>query len=115
MPLNPFQLSRLARAEIVVQDYPAAFTGKDPALLGVLAAIPDDEADDEGEGGRGEVGYYLVPRPGLSLPETERLTAYALTRCARYAQHGPEPDGWHPRADGGHEVWVRSVELAPMD
>lgn len=54
---------------------------------------------------------YALIRPG-SPPEVRALTAeWAERVLSRFADHGPEPDGWQPRPDGGYQLSTRVVSF----
>lgn len=68
--------------------------------------------EEHGDGtGRCGMGY----RPGLPDDQLLLLGEWALQRVGRFLEHGPEPDGWQQRSDGGWQVWARLVDLPTLD
>lgn len=69
---------------------------------------------EQGPGGAicgGRLGY----RPDLQMNEVRTLGEWATSRVARFLEHGPEPDGWKRRGDGGWQLWAQLMELPPLD
>lgn len=54
-------------------------------------------------------------RPGMGQEARDVFAEWALQRFARFLEHGPEPDGWQNRSDGGWQLWCRSVVLPSLD
>ncbi|MFD3640697.1 hypothetical protein [Streptomyces griseus] len=61
----------------------------------------------------GTSGTFLI-RPGLDDENRTRFAEWITQRVGRYFEHGPEPDGWQKRSDGGWQLWVRLVEMPPI-
>jgi hypothetical protein len=62
------------------------------------------------EGGDSLVSYQAVVRPGTDLGVRLTFAEWAAERFARFAEHGPEPDGWLCR-DGAAQLLARMVNL----
>lgn len=79
----------------------------DDAVHGCL--VMQREPDGTITGGR--LGY----RPGLLVDDLRMLGEWATVRVGRFLEHGPEPDGWQRRSDGGWQIWARAYQLPPID
>jgi hypothetical protein len=62
-----------------------------------------------------EFDVTLRVRSGSSRDARREFADWAVSRIRRFAEHGPEPDGWQLRSDGGWQLWVRSVYLGDLD
>jgi len=65
----------------------------DPEVYGCILAEPAD----------GGNRFKIAVRPELSGWQRETFAEWAASRFARFAEHGPEPDGWQEQSAGG--VW----------
>lgn len=54
-------------------------------------------------------------RPGLVGPARETFAHWAESRLQRFAEHGPEPDGWQKRSDGDWQLWGRLRQMPNLD
>ena len=81
----------------------------DHEVLGCILAAP-------AEGGN---KFRAVLRPGLSGETRETFAEWAASRFARFAERGPEPDGWQEQqelSDGGvWQLWGRLTEMPSLD
>lgn len=57
----------------------------------------------------------LVVRPGLEGELRVTFAEWAQQKILRFAEHGPEPDGWQRRSDGDWQLWARLVQLPSLD
>ncbi|MEU6703873.1 hypothetical protein [Streptomyces wuyuanensis] len=57
----------------------------------------------------------LIIRPGLDRDLRASFAEWAVQRIGRFAEHGPEPDGWQRRTDGAWQLWARGVDLPAID
>ena len=84
-------------------------TAVDPEVGGCILAAP-------AEGGN---RFKAVVRPDLDPAFREMFAAWAAERFARFAEHGPEPDGWQEQrelSDGGTwQLWGRLTEMPSLD
>ena len=75
-----------------------------PEHLGcVLVAVND----------QGELLAEVHVQAGMSQDWRDFAAEGALERIDRFAEHGPEPDGWQLRSDGAWQLWLRPVQLDP--
>jgi hypothetical protein len=63
----------------------------------------------------GRVEACAVVRPGISEQDLARFTEWLDSRVDRFAEHGPEPDGWEERSDGRWLLWLRNMALPAFD
>ncbi len=54
-------------------------------------------------------------RPGLAGETREQFAEWAKSRFLRFAEHGPEPDGWQKRSDGDWQLWARLQQMPSLD
>jgi hypothetical protein len=54
-------------------------------------------------------------RPGLVRDARETFAQWAESRLQRFAEHGPEPDGWQKRSDGDWQLWGRLQQMPRLD
>lgn len=59
----------------------------------------------------GEVLRIVAIRPGLTGEKREQFIEWAESRLLRFDEHGPEPDGWRYRTDGGWQLWDHWWEM----
>ncbi|MGW0251067.1 hypothetical protein ACWDYH_31005 [Nocardia goodfellowii] len=57
----------------------------------------------------------VAVRPGLVGGDRETYAEWAESRLRRFAEHGPEPDGWQKRSDGRWQLWARQQQLPSLD
>lgn len=91
--------------------------------LGLTLAEEDFGREDEPEvlgcalanelGGLYE--FELMIRPGLPEGHRRMFAEWAKAGIKRFAEHGPEPDGWRRRSDGAWQLWARRVQLPPAE
>lgn len=53
-------------------------------------------------------------RSGLSEELRADFAEWAVRRVERFQEHGPVPDGWQRRCDGGWQLSARRVEHSPI-
>ncbi|MFD6107444.1 hypothetical protein ACFWFQ_32815 [Nocardia salmonicida] len=55
-------------------------------------------------------------RPGLVGRNRMKFAEWALSRIKRFAEHGPEPDGWRYEGDGRWHLWgaLRYLGIDPF-
>ncbi|MBC9730550.1 MULTISPECIES: hypothetical protein [Streptomyces] len=74
-----------------------------------------DEPDVQGclliEEVEGGVRARIVVRPGLQGDVRKSFAEWAESRLQRFMEHGPEPDGWQKRSDGGWQMWARLHQM----
>ena len=76
----------------------------DPEVTGAIFIGPGPE----GAGPR----VVAAVRPGTPGSERERFAGWAAGRFRRFAEHGPEPDGWGRGAgEGEWYLWGRTVYM----
>jgi hypothetical protein len=74
----------------------------DPEVYGFVLVEPGEEA----------TRVVALVRPGTDPGTRLTFAEWAADRFARFAEHGPEPDGWqHRRSDGAWQLWAREVFL----
>lgn len=79
----------------------------EPDITGLLVAWPLDNGD-------GEAILYVRPDQDLSQAVTIREDCFG--RVERLFTIGPNPDGWQKRqSDDGWQLWLRQVQLPPLD
>lgn len=94
---------RLASHGITIEgDFPA---GANPEHNGCAVIC-------EAEGG---ISVRLVIRPDQDSLARATFAEWAESRLDRFLEHGPEPDGWQRRSDGGWQMWTRLVNLGDLD
>ncbi|MFF0487798.1 hypothetical protein ACFYTQ_02120 [Nocardia sp. NPDC004068] len=54
-------------------------------------------------------------RPGIAGEERDMFAQWAESRLLRFAEHGPEPDGWQHRSDGDWQLWGRWQQMPGLD
>ena len=62
---------------------------------------------------QGELLAEVHVQAGMSQDWRDFAAEGALERIDRFAEHGPEPDGWQLRSDGAWQLWLRPVQLDP--
>jgi len=79
----------------------------------------EDEPDIDGcavvsvVGDEGIAASFVI-RPGLAEELRAGFAEWAVQKVDRFAEHGPEPDGWQHRSDGDWQLWARRVEMPPI-
>ena len=63
----------------------------------------------------GGVRFKAAIRAGLAGPVRETFAEWAGQRFQRFAEYGPEPDGWQERTDEAWQLWGRLVEMPRLD
>ncbi|MEU2004541.1 hypothetical protein ACH47B_26420 [Rhodococcus sp. NPDC019627] len=53
--------------------------------------------------------------PGLFGEAREKFAEWAEARFLRFAEHGPEPDGWQKTSDGDWQLWGRLQQMPSLD
>jgi hypothetical protein len=52
----------------------------------------------------------FIIQEGLDWRSRAAFADWAKEHLRRFAEHGPDPDGWYRRSDGGWQFWVRQVQ-----
>jgi hypothetical protein len=78
----------------------------DAGVCGCILAAP-------AEGGN---RFRAVSRPGMHGWMRETFAEWAASRFARFADHGPGPDGWQEQSGGGTwQLWARLTQMPSLD
>lgn len=64
--------------------------------------------------GDAERPHVLMARPELDPVQREMFAEWCHQHIARFVEHGPEPDGWQLRSDGGWQLYAGAVDLPPL-
>ena len=62
----------------------------------------------------GGTRVVLMAKPELSPEQRESFAEWCYSRIGRFLEHGPEPDGWQARSDGGWQMYVGTRILPDM-
>ena len=97
--------ARLAARGATIEEYDF---GRDdePDVTGVFVITPATHP---------AINVWLAVRPETPPDDRAGFAEWAESRLDRFFEHGPEPDGWQPRSDGGWQMWARRVEMPPLD
>ncbi|MGY1814905.1 hypothetical protein [Blastococcus sp. SYSU D00820] len=99
----------VAIRELGSQDHPGDLEGhlaEHPDVVGLLLLNPDPSG-----------GAYVraVVRPDAGSERRAWFAAWVEEKIDRFAEHGPEPDGWSRRQlDGGWMLWAEELDLPPL-
>lgn len=97
--------ARLAAMGVTIEEHD--FGREDePDVVGVFVIESETES---------ALDIWLAVRPQSPPDRRAMFAEWAESRLQRFIEHGPEPDGWQRRSDGGWQLWARRVEMPPLD